>query len=137
MHIHSLKLFWFLFWTFWAIIRFLCLRCYFPLSIQNIKKEFFFSKKSSWKQFTVLVNNLQQLLRKYQWWYIRDIFPWILRNFQEHLFYRTPPVAASESICRKYPFPQTKNSYEFHSLCLCVAKIALKHILKELATNSF
>ena len=25
-----------------------------------------------------------------------DVFLWIFRNFQEHLFYRTPPVAASE-----------------------------------------
>ena len=28
------------------------------------------------------------------------VFLWILRNVQEHLFYRTLPVAASEGICR-------------------------------------
>ena len=34
---------------------------------------------------------------------ISHVFLWILRNFQEHLFYRTPPVAASETskICMK------------------------------------
>ena len=28
----------------------------------------------------------------------KGVFLWILRNFQEHIFHRTPPVAASEKL---------------------------------------
>ena len=28
----------------------------------------------------------------------KDVFLWILRNFQEHIFHRAPPVAASEKL---------------------------------------
>ena len=34
------------------------------------------------------------------------VFLWNLRNFQEHLFYRTPPVAASELLIMAVPVCQ-------------------------------
>ena len=39
------------------------------------------------------------------------VFLWILRNFQEHLFYRKPPVAAAVSVTFKVSHPTEKGVF--------------------------
>ena len=73
------------------------------------------------------------------------IFLWYLRTFKEHIFYRTPPVAASENNEQQQLSEGFANScYKIVSPVLlqelindfAVASTVVEHLLFEVVTNS-